>query len=130
MANGLNGNTWKLVLGLLLTGFLGEGAYNIHQISKHGERLARVEARLDFLIEIGGIHDGRSGNSSAFEVANPRGWSDFKANTYCNEQIYPIYPYDLYHDKELLAVGRATDGDYRPGSQWRTNTSRFWVLAE
>ena len=112
MANSLNGNTWKLVLGLLLTGLLGEGAYNIHQISKHGERLARVEARLDFLIEIGGIKDGRSGNSSAFEVVDSRGWSDFETNPCGDEQIHTVYFDDLYDNQKLLAVGSPTHGSY------------------
>ena len=110
MTNGLNGNTWKFVLGILLTGLCAEMGYNIHQISKHGERLARVEARLDFLIEIGGIHDGRSSYSGPFEIANPRSGGDFEANPSGDEQIHTIYFDDLYDNQKLLAVGSSTHG--------------------
>ncbi len=98
---GLNGNTGRVVLGVVLAGLLGEGSYTIHMISKHGERLARVEAKQNFLINhltkhnYEGVYYGSGGNSSTGKTFDPRGGSDIEANPRGEQQIYSTNPDSL-----------------------------------
>ncbi len=122
MASGLNGNTGRVVLGVVLAGLLGEGSYTIHQLGRYGERLARVEANQAFIIDHLTAHEGENygfgSDLGTSKASYTRTRGDIEADPDHQQQVYSVHPDSLCDGEELLAPGPTANGNYSIAGKW------------